>query len=743
MSDTLRLLGQTCKCILFEEFTDKSDDGTFNLYDIMENAVSNKTFDRDEFYRNIENEFVIYSFDEFLRKFAPKVYEYAESVNGEPCLHYTTNAIEAKKKSARPVRIDTHPFYQMLVGMYAKKGSSGLSNLDFPEREIKKILTPAAQMEEVYDIRRRIKALARDIARAEEAGRDTQPYADAFYDCREEISERFTGSSLACLSLAITETGKRIAEAREDIKKLESAGDGETLAINTGRLGFDDDGKMTVAEIPAEAGEGPEGEPVMSLEEKTVNKLLAIVAKDVREAGPEDAFSQDLVIAVYAPPEVYSGEKADVPSLQKNVKKWEGQLEAYNRVYKQANEAFIKALVEAAQKLLCVKVFFDHAAPGGGSSARFPAGLLVANCKASKFLKNDDVRARFKVMMEHLGHEKEGRKVWLGILPDVKSGARAAAPSGNKGFDAPLRKGRADAQAAPDGSAVSLPEAMDILTIMNGSNVLTVFNFAPAADNTFAGLTAANVEKWEDLFKDYNNPHAVLAYPNFTLMSAGPVDLGGERISVPPVYVSASYVAAGLIAASQQAAALEQAGLGGSVINGNVCTRVDLEEDIVINAMPSKFNRELASSWPADIIPRINKNSFGFVFCSDPRRDLATREPLKTSYVLQARTLEQVDGRYQPVYRTLTQDFLDAYLREFDRGGEVNEDMVKSLARDFAQWRNEGTSKSSSKLNCILQDGEEIDVIDENGAKVFVVNLKSGKVSLKRRIKAQTIGDNK
>lgn len=743
MSDTLNIIKQTHRTILFEEFTDRSDEEVPSLYDIINASLASKTFDQQEFYRKIDENLIVRSFEEFVARFAPKVYEYVTQVNGETVFAYTLDKKKGEENNAHLIKIDGHPFFRMLVNMYSQKGDSDLSNLDFPENEIRKILTPEAQMRDVYDMRRKLRALAIDYEKAKEAGENTTRYEDGIYECRVEISEKFQDSPRALLALAITETAQKIENAREGIKRLESAGDGETQAIASGSLGFDATGKLVLREIPANIGVAAKSD-TLALEERAMRPVLALIESDVRgEYGPKDDFSQEMVLSAYAPAEMAWSEKMDLPKLREEEARLQENMATYEKVYRQAQDAFIKTLAKAAEKMLCVKVFFDHATAKGGNSGRLRGGLLVTNCKASKLLQaENDTKKNFKIAMEHLGHATGGQKLWLGILPDVRQGrAQPAAPSG-MGLNRPLQLRSQKLEKKTDSDVVDLPTALTLLEIMDECGILTVFSFEPDNENSFSTLSAESVEKMENLLADVNNPHAVLAYPNFTVMKGGAFDLGGERLNIPPVYVSAAYVASAMIAASQQPELLEALGLGNRLLAGNACARVDMEDCELISRLHTKFNRELAYSWPASIIPQVSRRNFGFVFCADPKIDIKTRKPVKHTYILQTRTLSQEDNKYKPVAHTLTQDFIDAYMREFAPGEFVDEELVDRFTNDFKKWENEASKESNaSKLNLMLLPHEIIEAHPEGNETTFVANLKGGKVKVKRKVKVKNIGD--
>ena len=158
MANTLDRLKQTHRTILFEEFTHPAEDKIPNLYDYLSDAADKaedgKNID-DEIDRDIKKELEVYSFSEFLKKFKPTVYEYQTNEG----FRYTDDPKVAEEKNAYKVDITDHTYYQMLDNMYSTKGESGLANIEFKDEEIKKILTPAREINEALDIRRKMTRL--------------------------------------------------------------------------------------------------------------------------------------------------------------------------------------------------------------------------------------------------------------------------------------------------------------------------------------------------------------------------------------------------------------------------------------------------------------------------------------------------------------------------------------------------------------------------------------------------------
>lgn len=744
MSQTLDIIRQSHKTILFEKFSDSTDQDAPSLETIIDKYLSMDKFGSQEFYREIEQKLTVHSFEEFVRKFSPKVYEYVEPRDGVPYFIYTTDEITAKRTAARPVDITEHALFKMLERMYSKKGSSEQSNLDFCEDEIKEVFSPAAQMEEIYKTRKLVRSLSIDFEKAKLANQDAKPFALGLYNIRRKIRDTFQDSPIARLALAIEEGGKKIQFLQDRIKSGEKAQEGVAPKLQAGRLGFAPDGSLEIRPVSATGEVASITEQKALDEDRAMDNTLALIKDDVGKIASADAFTKDLVIQVYAPLQEASEDKtADLPALHRELESLKEQRRVYMDVYRQAQEAFISTLSKAAQKLLDVMVFFEHATSKAGWEGRLPAGLLVTNCKTASLIKDNTSTERFRRIMEKLGRAPGNSKIWLGILPDVTPPGSEKNDSGAnmENVDVDVLMGPLDAMPEEEERVPSdgLPfiQAKTLLEIMNKCGILTVFNFAPDKENTFAGISADAVKELEKTTKDLErNSHAVLAYPNFTLMERGPVVLSGQSIEVGPFHISASYVAAGLIAASQQEDILIASGLEKEVKTGSACVRVDLEDADLIRSLPTRLNRELAYRWDPDIIQAITKNRLGFVFCCDEKRDPKTTTPVKTSYILQARSFEKEDGKYQPLYRTLTLDYIDAYLNAY---GRDSQEAIDRLKKDANEWvKDSGRSENKGKINLLLHEGEKIEDVTEGDNVSIEVNFNEGKASLKTAIKAKT-----
>ena len=101
MISTKDALKQTCKTILFEKFSDDAQD----LKTILDLYDDPTLIGKDELEK-----LEVHSFEEFMVKFKPKIYESCQLVGGLPAFTYTCDADEAKSRNAIEKDIEDNVF---------------------------------------------------------------------------------------------------------------------------------------------------------------------------------------------------------------------------------------------------------------------------------------------------------------------------------------------------------------------------------------------------------------------------------------------------------------------------------------------------------------------------------------------------------------------------------------------------------------------------------------------------------
>lgn len=718
MSSTWERIKQTHRAILFEKFTHPADSTAGNLYDIL-SLYTDPDMSDEEMYKDIHKKLEVRSFSEFLEKFKPKVFEIATgTAEGVPTFYYTLDPMEAQKNNGRPIEITGHTYYEMLSNMYSQKSDSGVANIDFNDAKLREILTPKREIEALYDTRRQIPMLMEKYDAAVKKNENAAPIVKKLKNIRRNALEQLKNPT-AMMSIRLDDITRKIEAADKKILQLNAAASdgGEPQKLLSGRGGFDNNGRWIL--IPATSSAADSTEASDNVDGGSTEKFAHIMEGDLdKHAAQESSFTKAMVVSTYTGIELASPmENMDSTALAEYREELSGYKKIIEQSFKQAKEAFIQVLSEIVQKILCVKIFFDHATVKGGSDSALPkVGLIVSNCTADKLL-DDKVRDKFKATMHHLGVEVSNEnKLWFAIIPHVVdedfSGGNAA---GAESLDDDLDFDDTEEKKSPaPANGTDFAAARSILKILDDCKILTVFNFAPVSATSFSFLNVGTINALQDKLADLNYEHAVYALPNFTIMREGTVPLddsdNAEKISVPAVYIDAAYVAAGILIAAQQPEFWISRGFkkNETFLDENACVRIDFESDKIISKLLTKFNRERSISWSADVVNALTKSRFGFAFDGDERYDENLGGFLKHTYILNARTLKRKDGEYQPIFRTLTKDFIRAYLRTY--GSKLKDSQLKDfLAKTVAEWTQQPRKyKKNPIINFMLNEGENI-----------------------------------
>lgn len=714
MKGTLDSVKQTHKAILFEEFNGWQSD-SFNLATLLDSTYK----DSDDM-REMISRLEVHSFKEFVEKFSPKIYENVQQIDGKWSFSYT---FDNGKASGVPIKLNEHAYYRMLSAMYGVKKDSGQSNRDFDDSKLKEILTPKAEEKEVQRIRKKAVLLNLQYTEAVNKKENANFYAKQMLSLGREVAQKAYGSSLLKLGLRISSINSQLEYLEGEAKKFKALPAGsEDVEIKRGVLEFDEDGKLIIKELVSGtlSGENFSSTPRLTAGE-SMKKLKAGVETAI-DAGNErgltvQSFTKNMVLSTYLPDYQEESFALTPSAISDKCKQLELERKCFEEIYSQAQSEFIKILKQVVTRMLGVKVFFDHATTKGGEDGKLPQnqGLLVANCPVSDLL-DERIKGKFeKFILDRGTTQTRNNKIWFGILPHVIVGDINPDEQEEGDIDPFVINIDSDIKDSTKKAVAvtTLAEAKQLLAILEKARILTVFNPAVAEDApfTFGGITDTAIKDIKEKLKELGitYEHAVFAFPNFNLVRDAKIPLDkredAEVIDVSSVYVDAAYVAAGLLVASQQPDYLLHHGFGGRIDAQNVCVRLNLEEDDFVANLCTHFNLELSSSWQKEIIDALADDRFGFAFSGDEKKVKVENETvdLKNSYIFSARTLFQNEnGIYQPIYKTLTNDFIWAYSKTY--GAKITKPVFNVILR-----KGESITKSEIKAGSLrvnLDDGE-------------------------------------
>lgn len=725
---------QTSQAIVFEEFNSDKE----NLRNMLD---TQKNVNESGFIAKVRDTLGVSSFKEFLAKFSPEIWEYFANDK----FYYTIDADEGKKYNGTPKKITDNMYYQMLVNMYDQKGTSGQANSEFDDTELLNMLSPQAEVKEAKRLRSNFEYVTKEYYKAREAGENTAEHQAKIFECRDKIIDKYRDSKVALLPLAINDATLKIKALKKSKDALDALPSGSVCELTSGEFSFDAEGNVCTLAL-----EQPKGDRQENRSHNVADSMKMMIEADFGEnykcAGREDksgTFIKNMMVSIYAPggsiqsvnDQPLTLEEIDhaIDVLKKNKKD-------YEKYYTEAKEAFFQELSKVIEKVIGVKIFFDHATAKNGDDAKLelPRGLIVANCKPADLVEVG-LKDKFADYIDNIGKSQGDDKCWFGILPSVKYlNSTSAAPKSANDTDDMLKAHKrtnieTDTVQTRTGDALTISIAKSLLEILNQGHILTAFNFDTFKGNTFADITDETIGEVEQKLQGYgiDYPHAVYAYPNFTLMRERTIAITDEgdaqKIKVPGIHIDAAYPAAGLLVGSQQLSTLKSRGLENYLItnqdNMNP-VRINLEDALLQENFTTKFNRENVMNWSRSVVQQIQSDMFGFAFCGNETFGKAAN-----TYILTARTMNQMENKqYKPIYRVMMEDFIFQLVELLQRKrSQIEKELLKNLV---SVWRRTAEKyEGEEKINLVLLQGEDIAWQDDKRDKLKI-SFKGGDEAL-------------
>ncbi len=714
----METITQTNRTLLFAEINPERN----NLLTLIGDVRGKSSLDDDKM-KEINEELVVSSFEEFLEKYAPVVYSWCDAAAGD--IQYSLvrpENIPDNCITEIPLN-ESNDLVNMLITLLDAKGAQGVANVDFTFSNIMDMISPKKIMEDIRQVRREIQYTYEKYAQLDDEDPKKLDLGDKLNDQFEQASQNYN-HVLAMLPLAI-----------EDAKTRLLLGDGETKQrgrdFKAGLLSMGEDGELKILEMKQE-----ENTQLAIVDDKINTGLIEAFKEDYNALNdtPSD-YVRDLVVRTFCP----------LSSTMESIVDREAEVRNYNQYlefYKKSKDDFVKAVKPLIEKLLGVKIFFDqYQVKEKGMQPQ----LLISNISLEMMVKASNLPRLLTYLNTTNDKNEFENTLWFAIVPDVE----LSQSGGGK-----LQRIRfAGNQRQEKPGANSIENLSILMNAIQPYRITTFFSFRTGEETTFNYIATEGVgifkEKCAPLMKKEYSEFVVPCIPNATIIpkdksglildkrmvmdEQGNVALSNEKEDVMKmwlegIYVGAAYEAAGIVAAWQCPEYLKERFNNTSPEYPGV--RFDVEADDNALLAATSMTKEI-SGFTNAIKNAINHTGFGFVFSSDNAQYKG--KEIKNITVYKARNLLSNGTEFEPIYKTLVVTYIERMLRFYS--SDFKQDKILKFFSSNPNSQKSRWDADRQHINSILQDGDELDYsIDE---KYGICNVQVTFANTTRNLKVQ------
>lgn len=687
----METITQTNRTILFTEINPER----LNLLTLIGDVRGKSSLDDDK-VKEINEELLVSSFEEFLEKFSPVVYSWCDANTGD--IQYSL----VKPENIPPNCITEIPLNRqndllnMLITLLDARDAQGVANVDFQFGNILDMISPRKIMDDIRQVRREIQYTYGKYMELDEGDPKRLDLGDQLNYQFEQASQNYN-NVLAMLPLAI-----------EDIKTRLLLGDGESkqgeAEFKAGLLSMGEDGELKILEMKQEES------TQLAVVDDEVNLSLIETFKEDYDALNDDPsdYVRDLVVRTFCP---LSSTMESSIDREKEVQNYNSYLE----FYKKSKDDFVKAVKPLIEKILGVKTFFDqYQVKEKGMQPR----LLIANLPLELLVKANNLPRLVTYLNTTNDKNEFDNTIWFGIVPDVELNQTGGGRLQRIRFEGNQKEER--------GGANSLESLATLMNAITPYRITVFFSFSNGEETTFSYVATEGIDIYKEkctplMKKDYSE-FVVPCIPNATIIPKdksglildkrmvmdedGAVSLSSEKDDVMKmwlegIYVGAAYEAAGIVAAWQCPEYLKQRFNNTSTEYPGV--RFDVEADDNALLAATSMTKEI-SGFTNAIKNSINRTGFGFVFSSDNAQHKG-RE-IKNITVYKARNLLSNGNEFEPIYKTLVITYIERMLRFYS--GDFKQDKILKFFSNNPSSQKSRWDADRQHVNSILQDGDEL-----------------------------------
>ena len=598
---------QASRTIIFEEFADmrKSDNQLSDRLDVL--LSSNLT---EQQYHNISKKLSVKSFQEFLEKFDPTIYEQQLTDDEESVVTYKYS-LEKPDGKYTEYNAQNDKFFELINMIYTNRSSSGNDNVRFNYDQIKDVISPKSVQDDIKRKRRLLDYHMNEFQKQT----DKESYVAKSHkqECIKivaEIKEKyFSGSMKAFLPIVLADIMDQIEYIDSLSQNDSDVQGGSPLVLMPGDMFFNEKGNIEMHKSEIKKLTGDDGVKRLSDGERakmrTVKLLgasydsamVAVTENTTLSAEQQEkylksqAFVKDTLMRVFSGTTATSALGITRDTLIK-------QRDEYAKIYTNMQESFSHQMVNLVEKMMNVKVFFDHAAVNGIVDPE----VLIANCKITDLMDGGEVESNFKTYINQMGNEIKDLKIWYAVVPGIRDVEYADADE-------------MDMYNIDDGGAFDDDLEVEYV-VEGGEKTVQALNakkmrpvergFVSYDDTSFANLKVDTVKSYKRKVQNLENKEfGVLCYPNFTIIPKEQKEyelFPRQTVELPSVYLDSSYVACAMMILAHNNRYLRDKGF---TVNGDLpAVRFDYE----VSFKNSMANGGMAPCWQI-ITTKLNKKS--------------------------------------------------------------------------------------------------------------------------------------
>lgn len=718
----METITQTNRTILFSEINPEK----LNLLTLIGDVRGKNSLDDDKI-KEINDELLVESFEEFIEKFSPVVYSWCDASTAD--IQYSLVKPENIPENCIteiPLN-ERNDLLNMLITLLGTKGAQGVANVDFKFANVLDMISPKKIMEDIRQVRREIRYTYEKYAELDDGDPKRLDLGDVLNYQFEQASLNYN-NVLAMLPLAIEDSKTRL---------LLGAGESKRGGPNfkAGLLSMGEDGELKILEMKQE-----ESTELAVIDDEINTGLVEAFREDydALNENPSD-YVRDLVVRTFCP--LSSGMETTI-DREMEVRHYNQYLE----FYKKSKDDFVKAVKPLIEKILGVKIFFDqYQVKEKGMRPK----LLVCNTPLDMMVKASNLPRLLTYLNTTNDKNEFDNAIWFGIVPDVEL---------NQSGGGKLQRVRFAGNQKVEKQGVNTMESLAaLMNAIYPYRITTFFSFCSGEETTFNYVATEGVEIFKEkcarlMRRDYSE-FIVPCIPNATIIpkdksglvldkrmvmdEEGNVSLSGEKEDIMKmwlegIYVGAAYEAAGITAAWQCPEYLRERFNNTSHEYPGV--RFDVEADDNALLAATSMTKEI-SGFTNTIKNSINHTGFGFVFSSDNAQYKG--KEIKNITVYKARNLLNSGTQFEPIYKTLVVTYIERMLRFYS--GDFKQDKVLKFFSNNPSSQKSRWDADRSYVNSILQDGDELDFsIDEkhgicNVQVTFANTTRNLKVELTRK----------